>query len=193
MFRPPPTASISSFRLRTRFGAVDWQTGKTLDGLMLVDTRPSMLYGTLFSSLGEKSRIFLDVLTGIAIFFGLIELVALVIGVRLTRSMTKSVAELYDATGHINRGDLTHRIQVRTQRPDGGAGAVVQLHDRVAVQADRRAEGEAAAGRRTGHRPRSAEPALPCRPHRPALAGGARDLPSGAHRERRLLRLHSPA
>ena len=29
--------------------------------------------------------------------------------------MTKSVADLYDATRHINRGDLTHRIQVRTQ------------------------------------------------------------------------------
>jgi len=102
------------FPFATRFGAIDWQTGKTLDGLMLVDTRPSMLYAALFSTLGEKSKIFLDVLTGIAIFFGLIELVALVIGMRLTRSITKSVADLYDATGHINRGDLTHRITVRT-------------------------------------------------------------------------------
>ncbi len=112
---PSPVNSFDfRFPFGTRFGAVDWQTGKTLDGLMLVDTRPSMLYSTLFSSLGEKSLIVLDVLTGIAIFFGLIELVALIIGMRLTRSITKSVAELYDATGHINRGDLTHRIQVRT-------------------------------------------------------------------------------
>ncbi len=112
---PPPLNGFDvRFPFATRFGAVDWQTGKTLDGLMLVDTRPSMLYGTLFSSLGEKSRIFLDVLTGIAIVFGLIELVALIIGVRLTRSITKSVAELYGATGRINRGDLTHRIHVRT-------------------------------------------------------------------------------
>jgi len=102
------------FPFATRFNAVDWHTGKTLGGLMLVDTRPSMVYATLFSTLGEKSRIFLDVLTGIAIFFGLIELVALVIGMRLTRSITKSVAELYDATGHINRGNLSHRIEVRT-------------------------------------------------------------------------------
>jgi sigma-B regulation protein RsbU (phosphoserine phosphatase) len=112
---PPPANSLDfQFPFATRFNAVDWQTGKTLGGLMLVDTRPSMVYATLFSTLGEKSRIFLDVLTGIAIFFGLIELVALVIGVRLTRSITKSVAELYDATGHINRGELGHRIQVRT-------------------------------------------------------------------------------
>ena len=81
---------------------------------MLVDTRPSMLYATLFSTLGEKAGIFIDVLTGIAIFFGVIELIALFIGVRLTRSMTKSVAELYAATQHVNRGDLSHRIPVRT-------------------------------------------------------------------------------
>src|SRR5208337_4936155 len=112
---PAATNSFDfQFPFATRFGAIDWQTGKTLDGLMLVDTRPSMLYGALFSTLGEKSKIFLDVLTGIAIFFGLIELVALVIGMRLTRSITKSVAELYDATGHINRGNLSHRIEVRT-------------------------------------------------------------------------------
>jgi sigma-B regulation protein RsbU (phosphoserine phosphatase) len=113
---PPPNNRFDiQFPFATRFTATDWQTGKPLAGLMLVDTRPSILYGTLFSSLGEKSLIFLDLLTGIAIFFALIELIALVIGVRLTRSMTKSVAELYDATGHINRGDLAHRIQVRTQ------------------------------------------------------------------------------
>jgi phosphoserine phosphatase RsbU/P len=114
--RVPPAANSFDFQFpfATRFGAVDWQSGKTLDGLMLVDTRPSMLYAALFSTLGEKSKIFVDVLTGIAIFFGLIELVALVIGMRLTRSITKSVADLYDATGHINRGDLTHRITVRT-------------------------------------------------------------------------------
>jgi phosphoserine phosphatase RsbU/P len=112
---PPAVNSFDfQFPFATSFGAIEWQSGKTLDGLMLVDTRPSLLYAALFGTLGEKSKIFVDVLTGIAIFFGLIELVALVIGMRLTRSITKSVADLYDATGHINRGDLTHRITVRT-------------------------------------------------------------------------------
>ena len=50
-----------------------------------------------------------------AVFFGIIELIALFIGARLTRSMTKSVAELYTATQHVNRGDLSHRIQIRTR------------------------------------------------------------------------------
>ena len=42
----------------------------------------------------------------------MIELAALYIGVRLSRSMTASVAELYRATEHVNRGDLSHRIQI---------------------------------------------------------------------------------
>ncbi len=112
---PPPANSLDvQFPFGTRFNVIDWETGKSLTGLMLVDTRPSILYGTLFSSLGEKAGIFLQALLGIGIFFGVIELVALLIGVRLTRSMTKSVAELYTATEHVNRGDLTHRIRVRT-------------------------------------------------------------------------------
>ncbi len=82
---------------------------------MIVETRPSMLYGTLFSTLGEKSGIFVDGLIGIAIFFGMIELIALLIGMRLTRSMTRSVADLYDATQRVNRGELRHRIKIRNR------------------------------------------------------------------------------
>jgi len=115
--RLPPAANSFDFQFpfATRFNAVDWNTGRSLTGLMLVETRPSLLYATLFSTLGEKSGIFLDGLLGIAIFFGVIELVALIIGVRLTRTMTKSVADLYDATQRVNRGDLGHRIHVRTR------------------------------------------------------------------------------
>ena len=112
---PPPT-NFFDFHIPfgTRFDLIEWPSGKSLNGLVLVDTRPSMLYATLFSALGDKAGIFRDLLIGIAIFFGVIELIALFIGVRLTRSMTKSVSELYKATEHINRGELTHRIQVRS-------------------------------------------------------------------------------
>jgi phosphoserine phosphatase RsbU/P len=97
----------------TFFDVVDWQTGqKQADGIIYVATRPSMLYATLCATLGDKALIFRDLLFGVAIFFGVIELAALYIGVRLSRSMTSSVAELYRATEHVNRGDLSHRIQI---------------------------------------------------------------------------------
>ncbi len=113
----PPPVNRFDFHIPfgTRFDVTDWPTGLSLTGLMLVDTRPSMIYATLFSTLGEKAGIFRDMLIAIAIFFGIIELVALFIGMRLTRSMTKSVAELYTATQHVNRGELSHQIRVRTK------------------------------------------------------------------------------
>jgi phosphoserine phosphatase RsbU/P len=98
----------------TLFGVVDWQSGaKQTYGIIYVATRPSMLYATLFGTLGDKALIWRDLLLAIAIFFGIIELAALYIGVRLSRSMTASVAELYHATEHVNRGNLSHRIQIR--------------------------------------------------------------------------------
>ena len=103
------------FRWWTPFNVVDWETGKELTGVIVVATRPSMLYDVLFGSLNANGVIFIQVLVGIAIFFGLIELIALFIGVRLTRSMTKSVTELYNATQSVNRGDLSYRIQIKTR------------------------------------------------------------------------------
>jgi phosphoserine phosphatase RsbU/P len=97
----------------TLFNVVDWQTGeKEEQGLIVVATRPSMLYATLFETLGDRYLVFRDGLLAIAVFFGIIEIVALYIGVRLTRSMTASVGELYRATEHVNKGDLSHRIHL---------------------------------------------------------------------------------
>ncbi len=98
----------------TLFDVVDWQRSKRqTNAIIYVATRPSMLYATLFATLGDRALFWRDLLFTVAIVFGVIELAALYIGVRLSRSMTSSVAELYDATEHVNSGDLTHRIQIR--------------------------------------------------------------------------------
>jgi sigma-B regulation protein RsbU (phosphoserine phosphatase) len=114
--RVAPAASRfdPEFRWWTPFNVVDWESGKELTGVIVVGTRPSMLYNVLFGNLNTKAGIFIQALLGIALFFALIELIALFIGIRLTRSMTKSVAELYAATQHVNRGDLSHRIEVKS-------------------------------------------------------------------------------
>lgn len=113
---PPATNSFDrEFNFWTLFNATDWLTGSQETGAVMVSTRPSMLYDVLFGRLGEKSTIFITALAAIAIFFGVIELIALFIGARLTRSMTKSVGELYKATESVNRGDLTHRIKVESR------------------------------------------------------------------------------
>jgi phosphoserine phosphatase RsbU/P len=79
-----------------------------------IHTRPSLLYDRLFSALGEFSQMVEYALIVIGVILAIIELIALYIGTRLTRTVTGAVAELYSATTYVNRGDLSHRIPVQS-------------------------------------------------------------------------------
>lgn len=94
----------------------DWTTGEhaKASALLRVQTRPSVLYARLFAALGDFATGIEYMLLFAAIVFALIELFALIIGTRLTRTVTGAVAQLYDATTHINRGDFSHRISVKS-------------------------------------------------------------------------------
>jgi sigma-B regulation protein RsbU (phosphoserine phosphatase) len=100
----------------TPLQAVDWNSGTTAArGIYLrVRTRPSKLYRHLFAALGEFAGLVVDVLIAVAIFFGIIELIALIIGTWMTRTVTAAVAQLHDATRHVDRGDFSHRIPVKS-------------------------------------------------------------------------------
>ncbi|MBZ5667619.1 MAG: PP2C family protein-serine/threonine phosphatase [Acidobacteriia bacterium] len=95
---------------------VDWATGerRRAGALAEVETRPSELYGRLFAALGDYARGVEYILWSIAIVFVIIELLALLVGVKLTRSITSAVAQLYEATKHVNRADFSHRIAVQS-------------------------------------------------------------------------------
>jgi sigma-B regulation protein RsbU (phosphoserine phosphatase) len=95
---------------------LDWKTGvrARVGALVQVRTRPSVLYAHLFAALGDFVRGVEYILLGILIFFAVIELIALIIGTRMTRTMTGAVAQLYDATKHVDRGDFSHRIPVKS-------------------------------------------------------------------------------
>lgn len=90
-----------------------WNTGGMTTALMSSSVRLSTMYSRLSVSVNEWANTVRIVLTVLAILFGIIVLVALLIGMRLTRTITRSVANLYKATERINRGDFTHRIQVK--------------------------------------------------------------------------------
>jgi phosphoserine phosphatase RsbU/P len=95
---------------------VDWATGERqrAGALAEVETRPSVLYARLFAALGDYARGVEYILLSIAIVFALIELFALFVGTKLTRSITSAVAQLYEANKHINRADFSHRITVQS-------------------------------------------------------------------------------
>ena len=102
-----------TFHVFSVFNAIEWKTGESQTAVISIVTRPSMLLSTLFAALGDDARILWYVVLAIAVLFGLMELAALYVGIRISRSITLAVAELYDATQHVNRGDLTHRIQIQ--------------------------------------------------------------------------------
>jgi sigma-B regulation protein RsbU (phosphoserine phosphatase) len=112
---PDPTnRSDIEIDFRSPLFAVDWEKGThDFRALMRVQTRPSLLYGRLFTALGQFATFFEDVLLFFAALFALIVLLALYIGARLDHTMTRSVANLYTATQHLNRGEFGYRIEVR--------------------------------------------------------------------------------
>jgi phosphoserine phosphatase RsbU/P len=91
---------------------LDWQTGKPVSTYTRVDSRPSLLYQRLFSTSLKTAAMLQDVLISIAVLFGVLELFAFFLAVRLNRTITRSIRDLYQATQAIDHGDFTHRIQV---------------------------------------------------------------------------------
>jgi sigma-B regulation protein RsbU (phosphoserine phosphatase) len=99
----------------------DWTTGKlhAHGANLTMQSRPSLLYARLFNyqqmmnSSNSMGVVVRDVLIGIAVLFGLLELVAFYGAVRLNTTITQSIRDLYEATEAIDRGDFEHRIQVK--------------------------------------------------------------------------------
>jgi phosphoserine phosphatase RsbU/P len=112
--------STGSFDREITFGTplpvVDWENGASdkYGPVLQVTTRPAVLYSHLFAALGEFVRGVTYILMGVGIFFAIIELIALITGTRMTRTVTAAVADLHVATRHVDRGDFSHRIPIKS-------------------------------------------------------------------------------
>ncbi len=95
---------------------LDWSTGEHRRAELSFQVRPTVLYGLLVRSGEFNLAGTLSVsLVLIAVMFLAIEAVALVMGFALAKSITGAVHELFTGTERVQRGDLSHRIQVDTQ------------------------------------------------------------------------------
>ena len=111
-FRQRAARSITRCRSRSR---CRWWIGPPGNGgaterYAEVETRPSVLYARLFAALGDFARGLEYILLSIAIVFAIIEMLALFVGTKLTRSITAAVDQLYE-------GDQAHQSS-RLQPPD---------------------------------------------------------------------------
>ncbi len=111
-------SAVNLLDIRVRFLSTtlitDWGSGDRDSILIEVDSRPTLLYRRLFgASLGGVITTGIrDGLIVLCIVFALIELLALYMAIRLSRTITASVADLYEATHAVDRGELSHRIGV---------------------------------------------------------------------------------
>jgi len=93
----------------------EWSIGKPTTVFALVTSRPSLLYQRLFQQslpIGGGVR---TALIMTAIVFAFLELLAIVLAGRLSRTITRSVSDLYHATREVDQGRLDYRIPVKRQ------------------------------------------------------------------------------
>ena len=95
---------------------VSWNTGEeegaAATEVLFVELSTSKLMQKVFGSESNVSRTILGLLQIVLIFFLAIEVISVVIGIVLTRSITRAVHNLYRGTEFVKRGDFSHRIVV---------------------------------------------------------------------------------
>lgn len=115
--------------------STDWATGNPTEIYVAnVTSRPSLLYRRLFISSLQVGDLIRESLIAVAISFGVLELLAFLAAMRLNRTITKSVHDLYEATLAIDGGNLKHRIKV--QRRDQ-LGALSRSFNSMAASLER--------------------------------------------------------
>ncbi|HEY2003339.1 MAG TPA: SpoIIE family protein phosphatase [Acidobacteriaceae bacterium] len=91
----------------------DWKNGKQLISLISVTSRPALLYAHLFGTAFVVGTVIRYGLITLAAIFAVIELIAFIMAVRLNRTITNAVGDLYRATTAIDSGNFAHRIRVQ--------------------------------------------------------------------------------
>lgn len=90
--------------------------------LVSFSVRPSQINHRLFTSLGALGDPLVLALSIIGVVFLLLEAAAFATGVVLTRTITRTVADLYDATQHVRQGDFAHRVRIQKRDQLGVLG-----------------------------------------------------------------------
>jgi len=98
-----------------------WESPEDFYDLYLtVDTRLSAVLGILFGQKGTGfnrkfswGEIALALFIAVSVLFLLLELISLVAGVQLSRSITGAVHQMYEGTLHVKEGDFSYRVPVK--------------------------------------------------------------------------------
>jgi phosphoserine phosphatase RsbU/P len=117
--RPVPSAANPFDKLITGIvglNVLDLDQKQGQEGTVRVfasfSTRPSLLNRRLFSPLGELGGAAATALLVVGAVFLVIEMGSFLTGIALTRTITTAVDSLYQATQHVQSGDLSYRVRL---------------------------------------------------------------------------------
>lgn len=93
---------------------INWATGETADNAVVASMQLSIgqMYGRITAAQGRGAQGLLFGLLVIGLLFFIIEVIALIVGLALARSITGSVHELFTGTERVRAGDFSHKISV---------------------------------------------------------------------------------
>ncbi len=103
-----------------------WSTGMETTGdseELLVELSTSKLMRNVFRSESAVGKAILSILKAIVVFFLLVEIISIVIGIVLTKSITNAVHNLDRGTEFLKRGDFSQRIVVKSDDQLGALAA----------------------------------------------------------------------
>jgi sigma-B regulation protein RsbU (phosphoserine phosphatase) len=86
------------------------QPNKAFDAVLSINSRPSAVFSTVFGKAESLRGVLFQLFIAIAILFLIVEVVAIIIGVRLSGRLTRAVNQLYEGTRRVIHGDFRHRI-----------------------------------------------------------------------------------
>ncbi len=112
---PPPVSRFDyAFTWVAPLTVANWaKPGENETHVMTITTRASAVLGTVFGQKLDVEEVVLVLFVSVLVLFSIVEIVALVIGVSLARSITGAVENLYQGTRRISEGDVSHRIRVK--------------------------------------------------------------------------------
>jgi sigma-B regulation protein RsbU (phosphoserine phosphatase) len=89
------------------------ENGEAGHEVFVLQSRPSVILAKLFSTLGSIAVVLGIFLLVIACTFLVVVIVGILFGTGLTRSLTRSVHDLYIGTKKVEAGDFSHRVPIR--------------------------------------------------------------------------------
>jgi hypothetical protein len=110
-----PTGSLWTISLFPTLWTTGMETNSSGSNVLLIELSTPKLMRNLFRSENTVGGQILNVLKVIVIFFLIVEVASIFIGIMLTKSITNAVHSLDRGTEFVKRGDFSHRIIVRSE------------------------------------------------------------------------------